>query len=87
MIMRSLRVEINLEKAILTLNYTGKHLGVKLPARLLYVMLLDKRTNFVSFEKIDEMFRVFTPVLEEIESEKLEPLSNVRGSKGPLEAT
>lgn len=89
MIMKAPGMEYKLDNVIFTLSYSGKHMSVKLPnsfARLLLEMLSEKRMNFVTFEEINEVFRVFTPVLDEIQEKNLEPLPYIRGGNGPLEA-
>ncbi|XP_044748917.1 glucose-6-phosphate 1-dehydrogenase-like [Coccinella septempunctata] len=89
MVMKAPGMEHKLDNVLFTLSYSGKHMSVKLPnsfARLLFEMLCEKRMNFVTFEEINEVFRVFTPVLKEIEDNHLEPLPYIRGGNGPLEA-
>ncbi|XP_045480937.1 glucose-6-phosphate 1-dehydrogenase-like [Harmonia axyridis] len=89
MAMKSPGMEHKLDNVLFSLSYSGRHMSVKLPnsfARLLYEMLCEKRANFVTFEEINEVFRVFTPVLRVIEEKELEPLPYVRGGKGPIQA-
>ena len=45
-----------------------------------------KRSNFVRSDELELSWKIFTPVLHELEEKKIKPLAYVRGSRGPEEA-
>lgn len=54
--------------------------------RLIGEVLDGSQVNFVRTDELSEAWRIFTPLLHQIEKEKLKPYSYVFGSRGPKEA-
>lgn len=52
---------------------------------LFYHAFSGKRSYFPSIEEVNESWRIFTPVLHEIDEKRIRPVLYPRGSKGPEE--
>jgi len=80
---------IEISKTELDLNYNSRYADVPVPEayeRLLLDVLLGAQHNFVRTDELAEAWRIFTPVLKEIESKKIKPIPYEFGSRGPGEA-
>ncbi|MCI4387662.1 hypothetical protein PGIGA_G00076800 [Pangasianodon gigas] len=62
---------------------------VKLPdayERLILDVFSGSQMHFVRSDELREAWRIFTPLLHQIESERTQPISYTYGSRGPKEA-
>ena len=60
---------------------------------MLFVVIIGKClilvllfSHFVRGDELEISWKIFTPLLHELEAKKVKPLSYVRGSRGPKEA-
>ncbi|XP_076840181.1 glucose-6-phosphate 1-dehydrogenase-like isoform X2 [Brachyhypopomus gauderio] len=82
-------VFINPEETELDLTYRSRYKDVKLPdayERLILDVFSGNQTHFVSSAELREAWRIFTPLLHQIEAEKIQPIPYTYGSRGPKEA-
>jgi glucose-6-phosphate 1-dehydrogenase len=73
----------------LDLTLPNRFLGNKFPEayeRLLLDVYCGNQHNFVRSDELEEAWRIFTPLLHEIESTKPKPVDYVFGSRGPIES-
>ena len=55
--------------------------------QLLFLEILrGRQIHFVRADELEETWRIFTPLLHQIEREKIKPINYVFGSRGPEEA-
>ncbi|KAJ2710461.1 Glucose-6-phosphate 1-dehydrogenase [Coemansia spiralis] len=76
----------NLAMSELDLTYKTRYQGVNIPdayATLILDVLNGDHSNFVRSDELDEAWRIFTPLLHQIENEKVVPLPYEYGSRGP----
>ncbi|KAJ2654677.1 Glucose-6-phosphate 1-dehydrogenase [Coemansia sp. RSA 1200] len=76
----------NLAMSELDLTYKTRYHDVKIPdayATLILDVLNGDHSNFVRSDELDEAWRIFTPLLHRIESERIKPLPYEYGSRGP----
>lgn len=62
---------------------------VKLPdayERLILDVFCGSQMHFVRSDELSEAWRIFTPLLHEIESQNIPPIPYIYGSRGPKEA-
>ncbi|XP_011373873.1 glucose-6-phosphate 1-dehydrogenase isoform X3 [Pteropus vampyrus] len=79
----------NPEESELDLTYGNRYKNVKLPdayERLILDVFCGNQMHFVRSDELREAWRIFTPLLHEIEGKKLQPIPYVYGSRGPAEA-
>ena len=79
----------NPEESELDLTYGNRYKNVKLPdayERLILVVFCSSQMHLVRSNELREAWRIFTPLLRHIESEKARPIPYVYGSRGPVEA-
>ncbi|XP_006625332.2 glucose-6-phosphate 1-dehydrogenase isoform X1 [Lepisosteus oculatus] len=79
----------NPEEAELDLTYGSRYRDMKLPdayERLILDVFCGSQMHFVRSDELREAWRIFTPLLHKIESEKIQPLPYTYGSRGPAEA-
>lgn len=55
-------------------------------ARLVLDVLRGDKTHFVRIDELNEAWRVFTPLLHQIESSRVQPSIYPYGSRGPIES-
>ncbi|XP_030748343.1 glucose-6-phosphate 1-dehydrogenase isoform X2 [Sitophilus oryzae] len=70
-------------------DHMGKCYTVKLPdayERLILDVFCGSQMHFVRSDELHEAWRIFTPLLHEIESGGVKPIPYVFGSRGPKEA-
>uniref|UniRef100_A0A0N4ZW09 Glucose-6-phosphate 1-dehydrogenase n=1 Tax=Parastrongyloides trichosuri TaxID=131310 RepID=A0A0N4ZW09_PARTI len=82
-------LEFEVEETELDLTYSSRYKGVRLPdayERLILEVFLGSQLNFVRTDELDLAWRIFTPFLEYLEEEKVEPEKYVFGSRGPKSA-
>ncbi|ESO10056.1 hypothetical protein HELRODRAFT_73159 [Helobdella robusta] len=73
----------------LDFTYGSKYVGIDLPdayERLILDVVCGNQINFVRSDELYEAWRIFTPVLNEIEKQKIKPIPYRFGSRGPKEA-
>ncbi|KAJ2800239.1 Glucose-6-phosphate 1-dehydrogenase [Coemansia furcata] len=76
----------NLAMSELDLTYKTRYQDVKIPdayATLILDVLNGDHSNFVRSDELDEAWRIFTPLLHQIEKEHVKPMPYEYGSKGP----
>ncbi|XP_018566611.1 glucose-6-phosphate 1-dehydrogenase isoform X2 [Anoplophora glabripennis] len=79
----------DMEETELDLTYGSRYAGVKLPdayERLILDVFCGSQMHFVRSDELSEAWRIFTPLLHRIETEKVKPISYKYGSRGPKEA-
>nr|XP_033776188.1 glucose-6-phosphate 1-dehydrogenase [Geotrypetes seraphini]XP_033776193.1 glucose-6-phosphate 1-dehydrogenase [Geotrypetes seraphini] len=79
----------NPEESELDLTYGNRYKDVKLPdayERLILDVFCGSQMHFVRSDELREAWRIFTPLLHKIESDKIKPIPYVYGSRGPAEA-
>eukprot|EP00339_Tiarina_fusa_P030001 CAMPEP_0117019764 /NCGR_PEP_ID=MMETSP0472-20121206/15113_1 /TAXON_ID=693140 ORGANISM="Tiarina fusus, Strain LIS" /NCGR_SAMPLE_ID=MMETSP0472 /ASSEMBLY_ACC=CAM_ASM_000603 /LENGTH=299 /DNA_ID=CAMNT_0004724797 /DNA_START=606 /DNA_END=1502 /DNA_ORIENTATION=- len=73
----------------LDLHYPSRFENGRMPEayeRLLFDVLKGDHSQFVRSDELDEAWKIFTPVLHQIDEEKIEPKKYFYGSRGPKEA-
>uniref|UniRef100_A0A2K6S085 glucose-6-phosphate dehydrogenase (NADP(+)) n=1 Tax=Saimiri boliviensis boliviensis TaxID=39432 RepID=A0A2K6S085_SAIBB len=79
----------NPEESELDLTYGNRYKNVKLPdayERLILDVFCGSQMHFVRSDELREAWRIFTPLLHQIELEKPQPIPYLYGSRGPREA-
>uniref|UniRef100_A0A8C5BBI6 Glucose-6-phosphate 1-dehydrogenase n=1 Tax=Gadus morhua TaxID=8049 RepID=A0A8C5BBI6_GADMO len=77
------------EETELDLTYKSRYKDVKLPdayERLILDVFCGSQMHFVRSDELREAWRIFTPILHQIENEKPKPVPYKYGSRGPTEA-
>ncbi|XP_035244191.1 glucose-6-phosphate 1-dehydrogenase-like isoform X1 [Anguilla anguilla] len=77
------------EETELDLTYHSRYRDVKLPdayERLILDVFCGSQMHFVRSDELREAWRIFTPLLHQIEREKTPPIPYTYGSRGPPEA-
>ncbi|XP_069842639.1 glucose-6-phosphate 1-dehydrogenase isoform X2 [Dendropsophus ebraccatus] len=79
----------NPEESELDLTYGNRYKDVKLPdayERLILDVFCGNQMHFVRSDELKEAWRIFTPILHQLEKEKIKPLPYKYGSRGPAES-
>ncbi|MFH4976758.1 hypothetical protein AB6A40_003467 [Gnathostoma spinigerum] len=79
----------DVEESELDLTYSSRFRGVRLPdayERLILDVFTGSQIDFVRTDELDYSWRIFTPLLEQLEAKRVKPLPYVFGSRGPAEA-
>ncbi|CAG0913669.1 unnamed protein product [Notodromas monacha] len=82
-------MSFEMEETELDLTYRARYKGVKLPdayERLIVDVFCGTQMHFVRTDELAEAWRIFTPLLHEIEGKKPTPIPYKFGSRGPTEA-
>lgn len=82
-------ITFNIEETELDLTYNSRYKGVDLPeaySRLILDVFLGSQMHFVRSDELLEAWKLFTPLLEEIEQSGTSPLPYKYGSRGPKQA-
>ncbi|VDN56400.1 unnamed protein product [Dracunculus medinensis] len=77
------------EETELDLSYSHRYKNIRLPdayERLLLEVIMGSQINFVRTDELDYSWRIFTPLLQKIERERIKPIEYEFGSRGPKEA-
>ncbi|KAM7134272.1 LOW QUALITY PROTEIN: glucose-6-phosphate 1-dehydrogenase [Macrochelys suwanniensis] len=77
------------QESELDLTYGNRYKDVKLPdayERLILDVFCGNQMHFVRSDELREAWRIFTPLLHKIESERIKPIPYCYGSRGPPEA-
>lgn len=89
MMTKSPGITFDMEETELDLTYGSRYKEVKLPdayERLILDVFCGSQMHFVRSDELSEAWRIFTPLLHEIEESKSHPIPYVYGSRGPDEA-
>ncbi|CAO4373975.1 unnamed protein product [Caenorhabditis nigoni] len=76
------------EETELDLTYNNRFKEVRLPdayERLFLEVFMGSQINFVRTDELEYAWRILTPVLEELEKKKIQPVQYKFGSRGPTE--
>ena len=80
-------MSFSLEETELDLTYNSRYKSARLPdayERLILDCFVGNQMHFVRTDELEEAWKIFTPLLHQIESEK--PIPYKYGSRGPKEA-
>ncbi|XP_051162043.1 glucose-6-phosphate 1-dehydrogenase isoform X2 [Leptopilina boulardi] len=87
MMTKSPGITFDMEETELDLSYVSRYKGLKLPdayERLILDVFCGSQMHFVRSDELSEAWRIFTPLLHQIE--KIRPTPYKYGSRGPKEA-
>ncbi|CAG0896285.1 unnamed protein product [Darwinula stevensoni] len=79
----------DLEETELDMTYSAKYQNLKLPdayERLILDVFCGSQMHFVRTDELAEAWRIFTPLLHQIEQSNIKPIPYKFGSRGPIEA-
>ncbi|CAH1103583.1 unnamed protein product [Psylliodes chrysocephalus] len=79
----------DMEETELDLTYGSRYSNVKLPdayERLILDVFCGSQMHFVRSDELSEAWRIFTPLLHQVEEDKIKPIPYIYGSRGPKEA-
>lgn len=82
-------ITFDMEETELDLTYHHRYKEITLPdayERLILDVFCGSQMHFVRSDELSEAWRIFTPLLHEIESKKPIPIPYVYGSRGPKDA-
>ncbi|CAL8115564.1 unnamed protein product [Orchesella dallaii] len=82
-------INFELEETELDLTYTNRYKGVKLPdayERLILDVFCGSQMHFVRSDELAQAWRIFTPLLKQIDGGQVTPIPYKYGSRGPKEA-
>ncbi|XP_026683933.1 glucose-6-phosphate 1-dehydrogenase [Diaphorina citri] len=82
-------MSFDMEETELDLTYGSRYKNAKLPdayERLLLDVFCGSQMHFVRADELSEAWRIFTPILHQIEQENVRPIPYKYGSRGPVEA-
>ncbi|XP_050332683.1 glucose-6-phosphate 1-dehydrogenase isoform X1 [Bactrocera neohumeralis] len=82
-------ITFDMEETELDLTYEHRYKDSYLPdayERLILDVFCGSQMHFVRSDELHEAWRIFTPVLHEIENTKVKPIPYVFGTRGPKEA-
>jgi glucose-6-phosphate 1-dehydrogenase len=82
-------IGFEMEETELDLTYNSRYKNVKLPdayERLILDVFCGSQMHFVRADELSEAWRIFTPLLHEIESTHPEPTPYKYGTRGPTKA-
>lgn len=80
---------IGCEETELDLSYGSRYQGIKMPdayERLILDVFYGSQIHFVRTDELAEAWRIFTPILHQIDKDRPKPINYVYGSRGPPEA-
>ncbi|UYV66391.1 G6PD [Cordylochernes scorpioides] len=78
-----------MEESEMELTYNDRYKNLRVPdayERLLLDVVYGSQIHFVRSDELSEAWRIFTPLLEQIEQGKTQPFKYRFGSRGPKEA-
>jgi len=79
----------NMEETELDLTYGSRYKHISMPdayERLLLDVFCGNQMHFVRSDELTEAWKIFSPLLHRIETDKLKPIPYVYGGRGPKEA-
>jgi len=80
---------MNLEPSLLDLTYRSRYGNADIPEayeRLILDVLRGDKSQFIRHDELEAAWEIFTPVLAQLEREKVKPLPYAFGSRGPDQA-
>ncbi|KAK2184907.1 hypothetical protein NP493_249g08013 [Ridgeia piscesae] len=86
LMMKKPGMTFGVEETELDLSYGSRYQGVKMPdayERLLVDVFTGTQIHFVRSDELAEAWRIFTPILHQIDTEKPDPIPYEYGSRGP----
>eukprot|EP00049_Salpingoeca_infusionum_P010057 m.170384 g.170384 ORF g.170384 m.170384 type:complete len:517 (+) comp14530_c0_seq1:223-1773(+) len=78
-----------MQQTDLDLTYNQRFTGIRLPEayeRLVLEVIHGSALHFVRTDELEEAWRIFTPLLKDIDAGKVEPIKYKFGSRGPAES-
>eukprot|EP00043_Microstomoeca_roanoka_P013759 m.135265 g.135265 ORF g.135265 m.135265 type:complete len:510 (-) comp15844_c1_seq1:197-1726(-) len=82
-------MSFEMEQTDLDLSYKDRYQGVRLPdayERLVLDVIHGSALHFVRTDELEEAWRIFTPLLHDIDDGKIDPIPYKFGSRGPEES-
>lgn len=82
-------ITFDMEETELDLTYQNRYKNSYLPdayERLILDVFCGSLMHFVRSDELREAWRIFTPILHQIERERIKPIPYIYGSRGPKEA-
>ncbi|XP_059087068.1 glucose-6-phosphate 1-dehydrogenase X-like [Tigriopus californicus] len=82
-------MSFTMEESELDLTYKDRYSDARLPEayeRLILDVFVGSQMNFVRSDELREAWRIFTPLLHELETRRQEPIPYKFGTRGPKEA-
>jgi len=82
-------MSFDMEETELDLTYGARYKNLKMPdayEKLILDVFCGSQMHFVRSDELAEAWRIFTPLLHQIEKEKTVPVPYKYGSRGPREA-
>lgn len=89
MMTKSPGITFDMEETELDLTYGNRYKDLKLPdayERLILDVFCGSQMHFVRNDELQEAWRIFTPLLHQIEKQEIQPIPYKYGSRGPQEA-
>lgn len=89
MMTKSPGITFDIEETELDLTYEHRYRDSYLPdayERLILDVFCGSQMHFVRSDELREAWRIFTPILHQIEDKKIKPIPYTYGSRGPKEA-
>lgn len=89
MVTKTPGMSFDMEETELDLTYGARFKNVKMPdayEKLILDVFCGSQMHFVRSDELAEAWRIFTPLLHQIEKEKISPVPYKYGSRGPREA-
>lgn len=89
MMTKSPGITFDMEETELDLTYKNRYKEINLPdayERLILDVFCGSQMHFVRSDELEEAWRIFTPVLHDIDRLKPKPIQYMYGSRGPKEA-
>lgn len=89
MVTKTPGMSFDMEETELDLTYGARYKNVKMPdayEKLILDVFCGSQMHFVRSDELAEAWRIFTPLLHQIEKEKTTPVPYKYGSRGPREA-
>lgn len=89
MMSKSPGMKFDLVETELDLTYSMRYRGADVPdayERLILDVFTGTQMHFVRADELKEAWRIFTPILNKLEEQKIKPVPYVYGSRGPNEA-
>lgn len=89
LMVKSPGVSCAIEETTLNLSYAKRYEGIKFPdayEKLILDVFGGSQMHFVRADELNEEWRIFTPILHQIDKGEIKPIEYEFGSKGPQQA-
>ncbi|RWS25529.1 glucose-6-phosphate 1-dehydrogenase-like protein [Leptotrombidium deliense] len=89
LMMKTPGMRFDIHETELDLSYNDRYKDAVLPdayERLILDVFVGSQMHFVRSDELAEAWRIFTPLLHELEAKKIPPIPYAYGSRGPQEA-